>query len=159
MRHLNPGRPGLTVTTQTSIAVCNHAFHHNPDVFGVDHNVFDPTRWDQPEIANKSKLLMHFGLGGRQCIGKTVAMTNIYKLMSTLLSEFEFELVDEKERDGPSQNESVGDVPELISVGISDLARPLLVKASKRTRVVLDKAGSLRDFSYNRKTGSIACHF
>jgi cytochrome P450 len=135
MRHLNPGRPGLTVTTQTSIAVCNHAFHHNPDVFGVDHNVFDPTRWDQPEIANKSKLLMHFGLGGRQCIGKTVAMTNIYKLMSTLLSEFEFELVDEKERDGPSQNESVGDVPELISVGISDLARPLLVKASKRTRV------------------------
>jgi cytochrome P450 len=124
------------VTAQTSIAVCNHAFHHSPEVFGVDHDVFDPTRWDQPEIGNKSKLLMHFGLGGRQCIGKTVAMTNIYKLMSTMLSEFEFELADEKERDSASQNGSVGDVPELISAGISDLAQSLLVKASKRTRVI-----------------------
>lgn len=78
---------------------------------------------------------MHFGLGGRQCIGKTVAMTNIYKLMSTLLSEFEFKLADEKGRDSASQDRSVSDVPELMSVGISDLARPLLVKASKRTRV------------------------
>ncbi|KAJ5460735.1 uncharacterized protein N7458_002287 [Penicillium daleae] len=120
----------------TSIAVCNHAFHHNPEVFGVDHNTFNPARWDDPEIANKSKLLMHFGLGGRQCIGKTVAMTNIYKLMSTLLSEFEFELADEKERGSSTIEGASTDIPELISVGISDLASPLMVKASKRKRVI-----------------------
>lgn len=76
---------------------------------------------------------MHFGLGGRQCIGKTVAMTNIYKLMSTLLSEFEFELAEEGS-DTASLNAALDDVPELISVGISDLAKPLMVKASKRRR-------------------------
>lgn len=105
-------------------------------MFGVDHNTFNPARWDDPEIANKSKLLMHFGLGGRQCIGKTVAMTNIYKLMSTLLREFEFELADEKERGSSTIEGASTDIPELISVGISDLASPLMVKASKRKRVI-----------------------
>jgi hypothetical protein len=77
---------------------------------------------------------MHFGLGGRQCIGKTVALTNIYKLMSTLLSEFEFELADEEEKTRALEGGFVGEIPELISVGISDLALPLLVKAQKRDR-------------------------
>ncbi|CAN9336881.1 unnamed protein product [Alternaria alternata] len=75
----------------TSIAVCNHAFHHNPAVWGDDHAIFDPDRWDQPETAARGRYLMHFGLGGRQCIGKTLAQTNIYKLTSTLLREFAFE--------------------------------------------------------------------
>ncbi|CAN9386777.1 unnamed protein product, partial [Alternaria alternata] len=74
----------------TSIAVCNHAFHHNPAVWGDDHAIFDPDRWDQPETAARGRYLMHFGLGGRQCIGKTLAQTNIYKLTSTLLREFAF---------------------------------------------------------------------
>jgi len=34
---------------------------------------------------------MHFGLGGRRCIGKTITTTNIYKLTSSLLRDFEFE--------------------------------------------------------------------
>ncbi|KAJ5661981.1 uncharacterized protein N7477_009597 [Penicillium maclennaniae] len=126
---------GNHIPYATSIAVCNHAFHHNPEIWGSDHNIFDPSRWEGIEIAGKSKLLMHFGLGGRQCIGKTVAMTNIYKLMSTLLSEFEFELADENERALAKNNGFVGQIPELISVGISDLARPLLVKVQKRDRV------------------------
>ncbi|KAJ6127154.1 hypothetical protein N7523_002766 [Penicillium sp. IBT 18751x] len=127
---------GNHIPYATSIAVCNHAFHHNPEIWGPDHNIFDPSRWEDIEIAGKSKLLMHFGLGGRQCIGKTVAMTNIYKLMSTLLSEFEFELADENERALAKNNGFVGQIPELISVGISDLAQPLLVKVQKRDRVV-----------------------
>ncbi|RDW89967.1 uncharacterized protein DSM5745_01742 [Aspergillus mulundensis] len=40
----------------TSNAVCNHAFHHNPDVWGPDHNIFDPTRWDDPSIAANARL-------------------------------------------------------------------------------------------------------
>ncbi|KAF7671296.1 cytochrome p450 [Alternaria burnsii] len=77
----------------TSIAVCNHAFHHNPAVWGDDHAIFDPDRWDQPETVARGRYLMHFGLGGRQCIGKTLAQTNIYKLTSTLLREFAFEYI------------------------------------------------------------------
>ncbi|KAJ5785080.1 uncharacterized protein N7503_010292 [Penicillium pulvis] len=128
---------GNHIPQGTSIAVCNHAFHHNPTVWGLDHNCFDPSRWDEPEVEGKSKLLMHFGLGGRQCIGKTVATTNIYKLMSTLLSEFEFELADDLERKQALVNGFHGKMPELISVGISDLAAPLMVRARKRNRAVV----------------------
>lgn len=71
---------------------------------------------------------MHFGLGGRQCIGKTVAQTNIYKLTSTLLRLFDFQLADE-EREKVASGAYHGVLPELISVGISDLKKPLLVTA------------------------------
>lgn len=77
---------------------------------------------------------MHFGLGGRQCIGKTVAMTNIYKLMSTLLSEFEFDLADSDEAKKALNHKSRGKIPALISVGISDLEGPLMVRARERNR-------------------------
>ncbi|KAL2842058.1 cytochrome P450 [Aspergillus pseudoustus] len=122
----------------TSLAVCNHAFHHNPAVWGRDHNTFNPARWDDPAVNAKARLLMHFGLGGRQCIGKTVATTNIIKVVSTLLTEFEFELADEGERRGAAGD--TGDknggspMPELVSVGISDLKGGLLVNARERVR-------------------------
>lgn len=83
-------------------------------------------------MASKGRLLMHFGLGGRQCIGKTVAMTNIYKLMSTLLRQFEFELEEKEQQAKVQSDQFCGNVPEMISVGISDLASPLMVKARKR---------------------------
>ena len=75
---------------------------------------------------------MHFGLGGRQCIGKTIAQTNIYKLTSTLLREFEFELADPVEAQKADQGDFQGVIPDLISVGISDLKDPLLVRARLR---------------------------
>jgi cytochrome P450 len=78
---------------------------------------------------------MHFGLGGRQCIGKTVATTNIYKLVSTLLREFEFELADEKERLDVDLGLYRGKIPRLMSVGISDLEGPLLVRVRSRGKV------------------------
>jgi len=122
----------LTSKSQTSIAVCNHSFHHNPAVWGPDHNTFDPTRWERPETAERSRLLTHFGLGGRQCIGKTMATTNIYKVMSTLLREFDFQLADEQEALRAKQGGFKGRIPSLISVGVSDLDGPLMVTANVR---------------------------
>ncbi|EIT81913.1 putative benzoate 4-monooxygenase cytochrome P450 [Aspergillus flavus] len=116
----------------TSVAVCNHAFHHNPVVWGEDHNIFNPNRWNDPNVGAKARLLMHFGLGGRQCIGKAVATTNIYKLLSTLLKEFTFELADEQERVDVDKGLYKGRIPKLFSVGISDLQGPLLVRARVR---------------------------
>lgn len=118
---------GEHIPRGTSIAVCNHAFHHNPEVWGTDHALFRPARWAEPATNAKSRLLMHFGLGGRQCIGKTVATTNIYKLMSSLLQDFEFERAMESESPPASD-----DVPEMVSVGISDLEAPLLVRCRVR---------------------------
>jgi cytochrome P450 len=75
---------------------------------------------------------MHFGLGGRQCIGKTIATTNIYKLMSTLLREFEFDLEDEGERREVEEGGFRGRMPSLVSVGVSELEEPLMVRARIR---------------------------
>ena len=94
---------------------------------------FDPDRWDDPHTAERSRLLMHFGLGGRQCIGKTIATTNIYKLTSSLLGEFQFELADPGEQALVDQGFFRGKLPSLVSVGISDLEEPLMVRVRKRT--------------------------
>ncbi|KEF54633.1 uncharacterized protein A1O9_09075 [Exophiala aquamarina CBS 119918] len=126
------GRQLANTPDQTSIAVCNHAFHHNPAVWGPDHNTFDPTRWERPETAERSRQLMHFGLGGRQCIGKTMATTNIYKAMSTLLREFDFQLADKAEALRAQQGGFKDRLPALISVGVSDLEAPLMVTAKVR---------------------------
>ncbi|SPO04691.1 probable cytochrome P450 CYP3/CYP5/CYP6/CYP9 subfamilies [Cephalotrichum gorgonifer] len=123
---------GRHIKQGTSVAVCNHAFHHNPRVWGDKHNVFDPSRWDVKETADRARYLMHFGLGGRQCLGKTVAQTNIYKLTSTLLREFAFQIADETEREEAARGGFRGKVPEMISVGVSDLQGPLMVTASFR---------------------------
>ncbi|KAF4999986.1 hypothetical protein FDECE_11334 [Fusarium decemcellulare] len=104
---------GRHIRRGTSVAVCNHAFHHNPDVWGADHNVFNPERWDDEETAKRARHLMHFGLGGRQCLGKTVAQTNIYKLTSTLLRLFDFQLADSEESIRAVRGEFSGILPEL----------------------------------------------
>lgn len=123
---------------QTSLAVCNHAFHHNPKVWGSDHDQFVPSRWERAETASRARYLMHFGLGGRQCIGKTVALTNIYKLVSTLLKEYDFSLAVSE--DGQRQEWEVTNLakmPELISVSVSDLKYPLMVRATRRLPAVV----------------------
>lgn len=113
--------------------MCNHAFHHNPSIWGPDHNVFDPERWENdPAASGRARYLMHFGLGSRQCIGKTVAQTNIMKLCSTLLRQFDFQLADDNESAAVERGEFYGKVPHMVSVGISDLSKPLIVTASKR---------------------------
>lgn len=75
---------------------------------------------------------MYFCLGGRQCIGKTVAQTNTYKLTSTLLRLFDFRLADAEERLRVAGGEFGGKLPDLLSVGISDIKKPLLVTARVR---------------------------
>jgi hypothetical protein len=75
---------------------------------------------------------MHFGLGGRQCLGKTLATMNVYKLTATLLREFEFEIADAEERNAVLRGEYEGKLPDMVSVGISDLNGPLMVRAKMR---------------------------
>jgi hypothetical protein len=53
--------------------------------------------------------------------------------MSTLLREFEFELADEQARARAQEGHFHGKIPAMMSVGISDLADPLMVKAKHRT--------------------------
>lgn len=121
-----------TLPTQTSVALCNHAFHHNPSIWGPDHDIFDPDRWQRDSSQELSKLLMHFGAGGRQCIGKALATSVIYKLVSTAIAEFSFELADAEEQKVAMKGGFQGRLPELESVSISDLRGPLNVRVKAK---------------------------
>lgn len=59
-------------------------------------------------------------------------MSNIYKVMSTLLREYDFELADEAERASVLRGDFVGKIPDMISVGISDLEGRLMVRVRRR---------------------------
>lgn len=61
-----------------------------------------------------------------------MAQTNIYKVASTLLREFEICLADADEREAVSRGDFRGVLPPMISVGISDLEGPLMVKTKRR---------------------------
>ncbi|KAJ5714360.1 Benzoate 4-monooxygenase [Penicillium malachiteum] len=126
---------GNLVPVGTSVAICNQAFHHNPKIWGDDHNCFHPSRWEDEANDELGKLLMHFGAGGRQCIGKSLALTVIYKTTATLLARFSFQLVNEKEQQDVEDGLFYGKLPDQVSVGISDLKGSLMVKASDRARM------------------------
>ena len=59
-----------------------------------------------------------------------MAQANIYKLTSTLLREFEFELVNDEV--GTQDVKHASGLPAMVSVGISDLEHPLMVRVRKR---------------------------
>ncbi|CAG7921798.1 unnamed protein product [Penicillium olsonii] len=82
----------------TSICISNYVLHHNPSIWGNDHDTYNPTRWlDEKYQSEKSRFLIPFSIGHRMCIGKNLAMTNILKTVTTLLSLFEIEPVYKKQ--------------------------------------------------------------
>jgi cytochrome P450 len=105
---------------QTGVAVTNHALHHNPKIWGDNHAVFDPERWMGKDSGDYAALLMPFGMGHRSCIGRNIAMINILKVASTLLRNYEFDLLDREES------------LELLHGGVAEKRGPLMCKVKMR---------------------------
>ncbi|KAE8147819.1 cytochrome P450 [Aspergillus avenaceus] len=76
----------------------------NRSIWGEDAEVFRPERWlrdpreSEDEYQARLRLMnasdLAFGAGSRVCIGKNLGMLEVYKVMATLVSRFEIELVD-----------------------------------------------------------------
>ncbi|KAK2785075.1 hypothetical protein FQN53_007968 [Emmonsiellopsis sp. PD_33] len=79
-----------------TIVGCNAwVLHRRADIFGEDTNAFRPERWIEAstqELSNMKAAMCHFGSGARSCIGKSIAMLEIYKLLPAFLLHFEIEL-------------------------------------------------------------------
>ncbi|KAI1472600.1 putative cytochrome P450 [Daldinia caldariorum] len=100
-RVLNPGGVdigGCHIPQNTNLAISNYALHHNPKIWGADTKEFTPERFlgaDGKVLANN---LIHFSVGHRMCIGRHLAMMNIWKTLTTLVNKFEFHLVSAERR-------------------------------------------------------------
>lgn len=57
----------------------------------------------------------------------------IYKVVSTLIAEFDLELADPREQEKAESNGFKGQLPPMESVSISDLHGPLRVIAKRRS--------------------------
>ncbi|ROT39072.1 cytochrome P450 [Sodiomyces alkalinus F11] len=83
--------------------------NRNPTIYGEDPDKFRPERWlrdekgDETEEAFQSRLKdmnkhnLSFGGGSRVCIGKDMALFQVYKVLVTLITRFKIELVDPKQ--------------------------------------------------------------
>ncbi|KAH6699707.1 putative cytochrome P450 [Leptodontidium sp. 2 PMI_412] len=75
----------------TNVCISNYVTHHNPEIWGEDHAVYKPDRFMNTDSSNQDRYLLHFSAGHRMCIGRNLAMTNILKTTTTILSMFEIE--------------------------------------------------------------------
>ncbi|KAJ5921026.1 Cytochrome P450 E-class group I [Penicillium verhagenii] len=61
-------------------------------VFGYDAHEFNPDRWLAPDADRMNKYILQYGAGSRSCMGKNIALCEMYKLIPDLLRSYRLEL-------------------------------------------------------------------
>lgn len=102
------------VLWQTNVSISNYALHHNPKTWGADTEDFLPERFLEAGGKTMANNLLPFSIGHRMCIGKHLAMTNIWKTLTTLINKFDFHPVSAERR------------VEMESSGIGEMRGPFL---------------------------------
>ncbi|KAL2422579.1 hypothetical protein ABEF91_004830 [Exophiala dermatitidis] len=84
----------------TEVIMNSNAVQFDKAVFGHDSESFVPERWlrdGERAAAHMERHTLQFGYGKRICIGRHITNTEMYKLLPTILHDFEFELVGNRE--------------------------------------------------------------
>lgn len=94
---------GSTIPTGTIVGLNPWVVHRDPKVFGDDVESFVPERWLQkdgePTEAFEARLKamkdsdLTFGAGNRVCIGRWLALMEVYKIVPSLLQKYKVRLV------------------------------------------------------------------
>ncbi|KAL2849878.1 cytochrome P450 [Aspergillus pseudoustus] len=108
----------------TNCAIVSTCLHHNPDIWGASHDEYDPSRF----LAGSERYnpayhtyLLHFGQGNRQCIGRNIALMSVWKILVSVLKNYELELVDPDEKF------------VMLEYGVGDKKGPLNVRVKRRS--------------------------
>ncbi|KAK0701917.1 cytochrome P450 [Lasiosphaeria miniovina] len=106
LKIIPPGTPvGVNAYAGTPVGVSAYVLGRNRSLWGTDAVEFRPERWLDAEAAAKesedarARLLRQlaavdfvFGAGPRVCLGKHLAMVEIYKVLATLANRYDAEL-------------------------------------------------------------------
>jgi cytochrome P450 len=91
---------GHFVPGGTLVGATPWVLHLDKDVFGADAHVYRPERWldDEEKVTKRNRVLFTFGGGPHACLGKNIALMEIYKIVPEILKKFEvccgFQLCD-----------------------------------------------------------------
>lgn len=83
---------------------CNPvSLHRNPDIFGPNAEAFNPDRWLNESLDTKAmkRYNLTWGGGARTCPGRHLAEMILYKVVATLMGEFDIEVDIPPEVDMP----------------------------------------------------------
>ena len=82
---------GYTITERDFITPCLYEIHHDPKNF-ADPDSFDPERFLDPETGAfvPHPAVIPYGIGKRDCLGKSLAKAEIFLFSSCLLHQFSF---------------------------------------------------------------------
>jgi cytochrome P450 len=87
--------PGGTV-----VGVSAWVLHRNTDIFGHDVEIFRPERWldgNIEKVREMDRMLSHFGSAGNYtCIGKNIALLEMYKFVPAVIRYFEVRFCTQK---------------------------------------------------------------
>ncbi|KAJ4316127.1 hypothetical protein N0V94_005615 [Neodidymelliopsis sp. IMI 364377] len=79
--------------------------HFDQGVFGQDADSFIPDRWmDSARANHMDKYLMSFGGGTRTCVGKNIALIELYKLSPQLVWNYRFQFYDSEKTQWHTRN-------------------------------------------------------
>ncbi|CAJ2505230.1 Uu.00g126240.m01.CDS01 [Anthostomella pinea] len=87
---------GKTLQPGTVVGMSAWVVGRNRALFGADADEWRPERWvgvDEKTLREMEGASMAFGAGHRTCMGKHIAHLEIYKIVPTLLKQFDFELL------------------------------------------------------------------
>jgi len=95
---------GSYVPAGAAVGLNPWVLNRNKGVWGEDVDAFRPERWLQQEGETDEQYKermrkwnaydLGFGNGSRICLGRNLAIAEIYKITATLMNRYEFELVD-----------------------------------------------------------------
>ena len=83
---------GVPVPARSQVLLNFYGLHRDPDAF-PDPDRFDPDRWIDPDPETVATYFLPFGMGPRGCLGEGYAWTEIYGVLSAVVTRYRLESV------------------------------------------------------------------
>ncbi|TID12828.1 cytochrome P450 [Venturia nashicola] len=89
---------GKYIPAGYSIGLNPAIIQHDKGIFGADALEFQPERWLESEERTRTmdRAILGWGAGTRTCVGRPLALTQIYKVTAEVLHRFSFEMAHDQ---------------------------------------------------------------